>query len=61
MKMIVRKLKKRYEGFHLIPETAGKISNGVYVKDDGSGEMWICFAWGKNLHFKFLAEKEIGL
>lgn len=50
----------KYDGFHLVPDTAGIISNGVYVKDDGS-EVRICFAWGKNLHFRQLKENEISL
>lgn len=57
---IIKKLKKRYEGYHLVEETAGKISNGVYVKDDGS-EVIICFAWGRNLHFRPLKQSEKSL
>lgn len=56
-----QKTKPHLTGFHLVPETAGKISNGVYVKDDGS-EVIIQFAWGgKYLHFRPLAENEQSL
>ena len=47
-------------GFHLVPNTAGVISNGVYVKDDGS-EVKIWFAWGGDLHFRPLKEGEKSL
>lgn len=47
-------------GFHLVEGTAGVISNGVYVKDDGS-EVKIRFAWGKDLHFRPLKEGEQSL
>ena len=50
----------KLEGFHLVEDTAGKISNGVYVKDDGS-EVIIRFAWGKNLHFRPLKDGETSL
>ena len=56
----MKKINKRFPGFHLIPQTAGVISNGVYVKDDGS-EVWICFAWGDDLHFKPLNKGEKSL
>ncbi len=55
-----KKRNPKYEGFHLVEETAGKISNGVYVKDDGS-EVIIAFAWGKDLHFKPLKDDEKSL
>lgn len=48
------------EGFHLVPNTAGIISNGVYIKDDGS-EVKIRFAWGKDLWFRPLKDGEISL
>lgn len=52
--------KQRYPDYDLVPETAGKISNGVYIKKDKS-EIIIAFAWGKNLHFKPLAPEEKSL
>ena len=52
---------KQYkEGFHLVANTAGKVSNGVYVKDDDS-EVIIRFAWGDDLHFRTLGENEKSL
>jgi len=51
---------KQLKEFHLVEDTAGKISNGVYIKDDGS-EVIIKFAWGKSLHFKPLKEGEKSL
>lgn len=60
MKKITKKLKRRHEGFHLVPHTTGVISNGVFVKDDGS-EVKICFAWGKDLIFRPLKEDEKSL
>ena len=48
------------EGFHLVENTAGKISNGVYVKDDGS-EVLIRFAWGNDLRFRPLKAGEKSL
>ena len=49
-----RKKKKRKEylkDFDLVPDTAGKICNGVYIKKDGS-EIIIQFAWGGRLHYR---------
>ena len=60
MKEKKQKLKRRHEGFRLIPHTAGIISNGVYIKDDGS-EVKICFAWGKSYIFRPLKDGEVSL
>ena len=49
--MKVERGSNKFSGFDLVPETAGKISNGVYIKKDKS-EIIICFAWGDNLHYK---------
>lgn len=58
----MKKLKhnQKYMGFHLIDNTSGKISNGIYVKDDGR-EVIISFAWGKSLHFRPLIKGEKSL
>ena len=60
MKKEKKKRDPQLEGFHLVPETAGKISNGVYVKDDGS-EVIIKWAWGGTLIFRPLKEEEKSL
>lgn len=52
--------KRKFEGFNLIEKTAGKICNGVYLKEDKS-EVIICFAWGEHLHFRPLKENEKSL
>lgn len=36
--------------YDLVPETAGKICNGVYKSKDGE-RLIIKFAWGDNLYF----------
>jgi len=56
----MKKRNPKYKGFHLVDETAGKISNGVYVKDDGL-EIIIAFAWGKSLHWRPLEGNEKSL
>lgn len=38
-------------GWKLVEDTAGKICNGVYVKDDYT-EIRVIFAWGGAIHFK---------
>lgn len=58
--MAKSKKKQRYPDFDLVPETGGKISNGVYIKKDKS-EIIIAFAWGRNLRFKPLTENEKSL
>lgn len=55
-----KKRNPQLKDFHLVEETAGKISNGVYMKNDGS-EVIIKFAWGKDLHFRPLKEGEKSL
>ncbi len=45
------KKNRKYEGYDLIPETTGKISNGVYIRKDNNA-LIISFAWGRDLHFK---------
>jgi hypothetical protein len=55
-----KKRNPKFEGYHLVENTAGKISNGVYIKDDSS-EIIICFAWGDDLRFKPLKENEVSL
>jgi hypothetical protein len=52
--------KSKYPDFRLIKDTAGKISNGVYIKNDGS-EIIIAFAWGDDLRFRPLKEGEKSL
>lgn len=52
--------KSKFEGFDLVPETAGKISDGVYIKKDKS-EIIIAFAWGDSLRFRPLTESEQSL
>ena len=47
-------------GFHLVKGTSGIITNGVYIKDDGS-ELKILFAWGDSLHFRPLKDDEKSL
>jgi hypothetical protein len=47
-------------GFHLIPNSAGIILNGIFVKDDGS-EVIIKSAFGGQWHFKPLEENEESL
>jgi hypothetical protein len=59
-KKLERKCDPQLVGFRLVPETAGKISNGVYVKDDGS-EVIIKWAWGGTLIFRPLKEGEKSL
>ncbi len=54
------KKKNRYPDYRLIPNTAGKISNGVYIKNDLS-EIRICFAWGEDLVFRPLTANEKSL
>ncbi len=57
----MKKIKKsKYPDFRLIKDTAGKISNGVYIKNDGS-EIIIAFAWGDDLRFRPLKEGEKSL
>lgn len=51
----MKKKKRKYKDFELVPETAGKICAGVYLKEDKS-EIIIQFAWGGSLHFKPLTE-----
>ncbi len=45
------KKKRKFDGFKIVPKTAGKICAGVYIKEDKS-EIIINFAWGDDLHFK---------
>ena len=45
----------KYPGYHVVPETTGKITDAVYISDDGAA-LIIDFAWGKTLHFKPLEE-----
>lgn len=52
-----RKIKKwgENEGYREVPETAGKICNGVYIKENEDGEceaVRIRFAWGGDLEVK---------
>ena len=46
--------------FRLIPNTAGIITNGVYIKNDNS-ELRIRFAWGDDLVFRPLKDNEKSL
>ena len=47
--------KSKYPGYHVVPETTGKIIDAIYISDDGSA-LVIDFAWGKALHFKPIEE-----
>ena len=52
----MKKIKKsKYPGYHVVPETTGKITDAVYVRDDNQA-LIIDFAWGKTLHFKPIEE-----
>lgn len=42
--------KVKFEGYDLIPETAGKITNGVYIRKDKEAII-VNFAWGGYLKF----------
>lgn len=55
-----KKRKPQLEGFRLIPNSAGIILNGIFVKDDNS-EMIIQSAFGGQWHFRPLKEKEESL
>lgn len=46
-----KKLKTKYPDYDLVPETTGKISNGVYIRKDKQA-LIVSFAWGPDLHFK---------
>jgi len=49
------------EGFRLLPETAGAILGGIWIKEDGS-ELKIKIAWKDGfLHFRPLKENEESL
>jgi len=63
-----KKEKKKHDpqlkGFHLVPDTAGIILNGIFVKDDdGSGEFEIIIksAFGGQWIFRPLKENEKSL
>ncbi len=45
-----RRLKIKFPDYELVPETTGKIINGVYIRNDKQAVI-ISFAWGGNLHF----------
>ena len=54
-----KKINPQLEGFRLIPETAGAILGGIWIKEDGSG-LKIKIAWKDGfLHFRPLNEKFI--
>lgn len=45
-------MKNKYpKGFEMIPETAGKISNGIFINKK-TCEIIVAFAWGGDYHFK---------
>lgn len=46
--------------FHLVPDSTGIITNGIFVKDDGS-EVIIKSAFGGQWHFKPLKDNEESL
>lgn len=55
--MKIKKRNQKLKDFRLVPDTAGKISNGIYIKNDNS-ELIIKFAWGKDLVYKPLSPKQ---
>lgn len=46
-----KKQKPPLPGFERVPNTAGKIIDCIWIKEDNS-ELFIKFAWGDHLHFK---------
>lgn len=50
----------RIQNFRLIPNSAGIILNGIYLKNDGS-EIIIISAFGGQWHFKPLEDNEKSL
>ena len=52
--------KKIMDGYDLIPNTAGVICNGLFIRKDKQ-EIVIKFAWGKNYRFGELKNGEISL
>jgi len=57
----MKKPKKTHlKDFELIPNTAGVILNGIYIKKDKS-ELIIQMAWGGTLHFRPLKDDEVSL
>ncbi len=55
-----KKRKEKYIDFDLIPNTAGIITNGIYIKKDKS-ELIISLAWGGDYHFKPMENGEKSL
>ena len=55
-----KKRDPQLEGFHLVPNSAGIILNGIFVKDDGS-EIIIKSAFGGQWCFRPLKEGEESL
>jgi len=56
-----KKENPQLQGFRLIPETAGAILGGVWIKEDGS-ELKIKIAWKDGfLHFRPLLDNEKSL
>ena len=56
-----KKRRKELIGFRLIPETAGAILGGIWIKEDGS-ELKIQIAWKDGfLHFRPLKKDEESL
>ena len=60
MKKTHKKKIRRYEGYDLIPHTAGVICNGLYLRKDKQ-EIIIQMAWGKNYRFGELKEGETSI
>ena len=54
------KKKQKFPDFDLIPDTAGVVLNGLYLKKDKS-ELIVDTAWSGTFYFKPLAENEKSL
>ncbi len=57
----MKKKNPKLKDFRLLPETAGAILGGIWIKEDGS-ELKIKIAWKDGfLHFKPLEKGEVSL
>jgi hypothetical protein len=58
----MKKKEPKYKGYRLVPETTGKITDGVYIREDNQA-LIVSFAWGnksgqRDLHFKPMDETD---
>lgn len=64
MKKVSKKRDKKRDpqllDFHLVPHSSGIITNGIFVKNDGS-EVIIKSAYGGQWHFRPLKDNEVSL